>query len=347
MLTDLTSTVIEGKALDQAAVRRASAALLDESQPAHAKTDFLRALARKGETAEEIAAFVGEFLKRAVKPPLDISTLDRPAIDVCGTGGDKLGLFNISTTSMFILAACQVAVVKHGNRGITSASGSADVLEALGVRIDLPPAAFAECVKRTGLGFMLAPNYHPAFKAVAPLRKILAAEGSRTVFNIMGPLLNPVQPPFQLAGVFEPALVRTYGQIFLQLGRIRAWAVHGTTSDGEGMDEMSTLGPSHIAKIEHGRLVEETVPRPARFGDGSLNQLAGGGPQVNAEIVDGIMRSEVQGPKRDIAILNAGAALVVAGVAEHLEAGCAQADEALASGAAASTLDRWRGFSAF
>ncbi len=166
----------------------------------------------------------------------------RPLMDVCGTGGDKHGLFNISTAAMFVVAACGVRVVKHGNRGgVTSKCGGADVLEALDVRIELEPAQASAVLDDIGCVFLFAPIYHPAFKAVGPVRKALAAQGVATIFNKLGPLLNPVNPPFQLAGVFDPAMVATYGDVFAELGRTRAWAVHGRTPEG-GLDEMSTLG---------------------------------------------------------------------------------------------------------
>jgi anthranilate phosphoribosyltransferase len=345
VLEELANVLLARQSLDAAAAGRAASALLDDAVSTDSKAAFLRALAQKGETADEITVFVREFLGHAICPPLDLAGLGRPAIDVCGTGADRLGLFNVSTTSMFIVAACGAAVVKHGNRGVTSQSGSADVLEALGLRIDLPPASFAECVRGTGLGFMLAPNYHPAFKAIAPVRKVLAAEGTRTIFNIIGPLLNPMQPPFQLAGVFDPALVATYAKIFQQLGRVRAWAVHGMTPAGQGMDELSTLAPTHIAKAEGGAIIEETVSRPAWIPSPiSLDQLAGGDSRLNAEILEGLLRGEVRGPKRDLAVFNAAAALVIAGLARDLESGCARAEEAIDSGSAFARLEAWRAF---
>ena len=344
-LTDLTATLKNGVPLDQLGIAGAAEALLDEAVATELKAGFLRALAAKGETAGEIAGFVRAFLRVAVRPPLDCAALERPAIDVCGTGGDRLGLFNVSTTAMFIIAACGVAVVKHGNRGVTSLSGSADVLEALGLKIDLAPREFSECVRRVGVGFMLAPVYHPAFKAVAPVRKILAAENTRTIFNIIGPLLNPCQPPFQLAGVFALPLVRTYAEIFLELGRQRAWAVHGHTAEGRGMDELSTLGPTHVARVEGGRRFEEHIRRPDQFPQPeSIHQLTGGDAATNAEILESILRGETRGPKRDLAVLNAAAGLVIAGIAPDLESACAKAEEAIDASRAARVLDDWRAF---
>ncbi len=348
MLSDLTTSLTAGQDLSAQDIAAAAAALLEPSEGEEAlavKADFLRALARKGETALELEGFVREFLRHAVSPPLDVAALDRPVVDVCGTGGDRLGLFNVSTTAMFILAAAGAAVVKHGNRGITSPSGSADVLAALGGRIDLPPERFAEGVKRTGVAFMLAPHYHPAFKAIAPVRQRLATEGQPTMFNRLGPLLNPVQPPYQIVGVFDRGIVSNYADILAGLDRTRAWVVHGETGDGRGMDELSTLGENLIAEAEDRTVCEwtedtaELLPRPA-----SLAQLAGGTAKDNAEILESIIRGETRGPKRDLVLLNAAAALVVTELASELPEALALAEEIVDSGRAAASLQAWREF---
>ena len=321
MLSDLTPAIQRGRELTAAEITAAAIELLrDDTTSIEAKIGFLRALALRGETAAELTGFVREFLQQAIVPPLDLGSLDRPAIDVCGTGGDKLGLFNVSTTAMFVLAGAGVAVVKHGNRGITSPSGSADVLAALGGKIDLTPDRFAEGIRTTGVAFMLAPQYHPAFKAVASVRQKLAAEGQRTMFNLIGPLLNPMQPKFQIAGVFEAGLVPAYAAILASLGRTRAWAVHGESGDGRGMDELSTLGHNRVMEAAAGtvRPIEFTspLPRPA-----SLNQLAGGNAATNAEILESLVRGEIRGPRRDLVLLNAAAGLIVCGLAPDLGAG--------------------------
>ncbi len=346
MLQDLTPAIESGRELTEAEVRAAAAALLQENtDPAaiEAKAGFLRALAKRGETAAELTGFVREFLGQAVVPPLDLAALDRPAIDVCGTGGDRLGLFNVSTTAMFVLAGAGVAVVKHGNRGITSPSGSADVLAALGGRIDLPPDRFAEGIKSVGVAFMLAPQYHPAFKAIAPVRQKLAAEGQRTFFNLIGPLLNPVRPAFQIAGVFDASLVPAYASIMAGLGRTRAWAVHGETGDGRGMDELSTLGPNRVMEAAGGatRPIDLTspLPRPA-----SIHQLSGGAAAANAEILESLLRGEIRGPRRDLVELNAAAGLIVTGLAPDLPDALALAAETIDAGRAFATLEAWRAF---
>jgi len=346
-MKELTTHVKSGNNLGVGQVEAAAAALLEEGGDVATRVEFLKALAEKGETPEEIAAFVEAFLDHAVVPPLDAGATGLPLLDVCGTGGDKLHLFNVSTTSMFVVAAGGVGVVKHGNRGITSKSGGADVLEALGVRIDLPPAGFAECIKRCGLGFMLAPQYHPAFKAVVPVRKVLAEEGCRTVFNLIGPLLNPVRPARQLLGVFSPDLVPAFAQILGKLGRECAWAVSGAVGDGRAMDELSTLAPTAVAKIGGGPVTEEQIdPFVLGFAAPDLEDLRGGGASENARILEAVLDGDDRGAKRDITVLNAGAGLVVAGVASSLEEGVAKAGELIDSGAASEKLRALRAFSA-
>lgn len=341
-IRDIIASLKAGHALDAASVETAAGLLLEPGGDAAAKTELLRALSAKGETAEEIAGFVRAFLRHAVRPPLDMAALGRPVMDVCGTGGDKLDLFNISTAGMFILAAGGVAVVKHGNRGVTSKSGSADVLEALGVSVSLTPEQFAACVQRHGTAFMLAPQYHPAFKAIGPVRAALAQEGVRTIFNLIGPLLNPLQPPCQLVGVFDAALPPVYAEIMRRLGRQRAWAVHGSAGDGRGMDEVSTLGTTRVVALENGVITErtESVPLPVP----ALEDLKGGDAAVNAAMIDGILAGEVRGAKRDIVLANAAAAFQVAGVAAGWDAALALAAECVDSGRALAVLENLRAF---
>ena len=324
-----------GNDLTPAQVSEAAAFLLDPNPEAARKATFLRVLATKGETPAEIAAFVNEFLQHAVDPGIDPATAPGPILDVVGTGGDKLDLFNVSTTAMFILAAGGVCMVKHGNRGITSKSGGADVLEALGVSIDLPPEKLSRCVREVGIGFIFAPLYHPAFKAVAEARKLLAAEGQRSIFNILGPLMNPARPAHQLIGVFDEKLVPVFAEILKQLGRKAAWVVHGRTEDGRGMDELSTLGPNTVARLENST-VEMTTLDPAALGFSKckLTELTGGGATENADILEGILAGRIKGPKRDLAVLNAAAGFVITGKASDVAQGKALAEYLLNRGAA-------------
>lgn len=346
-MKELAKHVKEGHELDKSQVIEAGEALLDEELSAEDKAAFLSELAEKGETPEEIASFVELFLDRAVDPGLSADQLDGPVLDVCGTGGDKLDLFNISTTTIFVLAAAGVKLVKHGNRGITSKSGGADVLEALGIRIDMPPEDFAECVKQVGVGFLFAQMYHPAFKAVMPVRKMLAERGQRTIFNIMGPLLNPVRPDYQVIGVFDENLPPVFADILTRLGRKQAWAVHGKTGDGSGMDEMSVCGATEIWKTCAGEISSETVvPSDLGISPSEVIDLKGGDASDNAELLKGILSGDIVGPRRDMVLLNSAAGLVVTGKASNLSDGMALAAEQLDRGAATEVLEKWQAFSA-
>lgn len=338
-MQDLVRHLQEGRHLSPAQVRDATSFLLDAEVEAECKATFLRALARKGETAAELSAFVHEFLQHAVTPELDPQSLPGPMLDVVGTGGDKLNLFNVSSTAMFILAAGGVYLVKHGNRGITSRSGGADVLEALGVKINLPPADLARCVQEVGLGFVFAPAYHPAFKSVVEARKILAAEGQRSIFNLLGPLLNPARPPYQLLGVFDPALVPTFASILQQLGRKGAWVVHGATGDGRGMDELSTLDKNQVAHLTpSGIETFEIDPGHIGFARPRLEDLTGGNAADNANILEDILAGRLLGPKRDIAVLNAAAGFLIVGKVSTLAEGRTLAENLLDRGAAHAKL---------
>ncbi|MBL9116567.1 MAG: anthranilate phosphoribosyltransferase [Verrucomicrobiaceae bacterium] len=332
--------------LTQADIQSAAGFLLDAAASAEEKADYLAALNARGETPEEIAGFVQEFLKHAVRPPIDPSALRGPMIDVVGTGGDKLNLFNVSTTAIFILAGGGLTVVKHGNRGITSKAGGADVLEALGIRIDLPADRTAVAIHEVGLGFLFAPLYHPAFKAVVEARKILAARGQRSIFNILGPLLNPARPDYQLVGVFDEALTEPFGHILQNLGRKGSWVVHGEADRGRGMDELSTVGPNTIVQVSPTGLEKKTLfSEDFGFRPAEVNDLIGGDARHNAELVEGILRGEIQGPRRDIAVLNASAGFVITGKASDLHEGKVLAEASIDSGSAWQKLAELRVFS--
>jgi anthranilate phosphoribosyltransferase len=338
-MESLTHQLLSTTNLTNAQIAEAAAHLVDPAIESAVKADFLRALAQKGETPAEIAAFVNEFLKLAVDPGLNRTKLPGPMLDVVGTGGDQLHLFNVSSTAMFILAAGGVCVTKHGNRGITSKAGGADVLEALGIKIDLPKEKVVAGIESIGLGFFFAPLYHPAFKAVVEARKRLAAEGQRSIFNVLGPLLNPSRPDYQLIGVFDPKLTRAFGEILVQLGRQGAWVVHGSAGGGQGMDELSTLGMNEVCQLENGRLSETKIdPKALGFGKAKLEDLVGGDATENAAILEGVLAGTLKGAKRDIAVLNAAAGFVITGKAADLEAGKALAEELLSRGAAHAKL---------
>jgi anthranilate phosphoribosyltransferase len=347
-MRDLIDHLSHGHDLSPDQVAEAVGGLVDEAQNDGVKAEFLHALRAKGETAAEIASFVAALLSRAVEPDIDPTAVNGPLIDVCGTGGDRMELFNVSSTAMFVLAAGGAAVVKHGNRGITSKSGGADVLEALGVKIDYPPALLRECLAATGLGFIFAPAYHPSFKSIAPVRKALAAQGVATIFNILGPLLNPARPPFQLVGIFSESLLPKYAEVLRLLGRRSAWAVHGSSgAGGTGVDEFSTLGINHYCAVRDGRVTSHTLdPTALGFPVADLEELRGGDRTENARILTGILAGHIHGPKRDVVILNAAAGFVVSGLAADLAEGIACAHEQIESGRALAKLKALHNFSA-
>jgi anthranilate phosphoribosyltransferase len=340
-MRDLLSYLQQRLDLSPPQVQAALDALLEDSVAPEEKALFLRALREKGETASEIAAFADGLLARAVDPCINPAQLAGPMLDVCGTGGDQREFFNISTTSMFVLAAGGVCVVKHGNRAITSQCGGADVLEELGVRIELDPASLRNCVESLGLGFIFAPRYHPAFRAVAPIRKQLAAEGVPSVFNLLGPLLNPARPPYQMVGVFTPRLLPLYRDTLAHLGRIRAWALHG-----DGTDELSTTGPSQVCEIAPKGPGDFTI-HPADLGlPSSLpEQLLGGDRRQNAELLLRILEARETGPRRDVVLLNAAAGFVITGLCPDLHAGLDHARAQIDSGSAAAKLAALQAFS--
>jgi anthranilate phosphoribosyltransferase len=326
--------------LSDSQVATAVAQLVDESVPAGLKADFLCALGNKGETPAEIAAFARELLKRAVAPRLDPETRAGVILDVCGTGGDRLNTFNISTTVALVCAAAGVRVAKHGNRAVTSQAGSADVLEALGVRIELTPDEAVRSLREHHFAFFYAPLYHPAFRQIGPVRKLCAERGRRTVFNFLGPLLNPVRPDTQLIGVPRPELCKPIALVLQSLGIRRAMVACGRVGDA-WLDELSTLGDNTIAEFYQERAFAETVISPGNFPvqPAVLADLAGADRKANAEIVRRLLRNEDRGPKRDAVLLNSAAALFVAGRTKTIAEGWEFADELLASGTAKAKLD--------
>lgn len=335
-LSPLLETLQAAQDLTAEEVGHAVALLFSPSQEDTHKAAFLLALRQKGETATEIVAFVRSLLSHAVDPGISLSELPGPALDVCGTGGDRLDLFNISTTSMFVLAAGGAVVIKHGNRAITSQCGGADVLEALGISIDLPPEKLRECVKRAGLGFVFAPHYHPSFKSIGTVRKQLAAAGHATIFNVLGPLLNPVQPPFQLTGIFDRSLIQKYAEVFAMLGKKRAWALHGA-----GADEVSLWDVTHVAETVAGSEgIRAFQIDPAALGlpASTPAALRGGNCAENAHRLTSILNGSERGASRAIVTLNAAAGFVIAGLAPDLSAGLAFAEEQIDSGRAIGKL---------
>lgn len=344
-MKELITKLDAGRELDAGELKSAVKALVSPEVDDIQKAAFLKAFTRKQETAAEIAGLVDCLLEYSLRPEIEPGALPGPLIDVCGTGGDRLELLNVSTTAMFILASAGLSVVKHGNRGVSSKCGGADVLEALGVRIDLDPAAAGECLKSTGACFLFAQQYHPAFKHIGPVRKQLAAEGITTVFNLLGPLLNPARPPLQLIGIYDRARLQDYAAVLQRLGRERAWVVHGRTSQDQGMDELSIEGPTEVLEVTpegiSGRSIE---PAALNFPSPDVAALAGGDAAHNARLLQGILCGEVRGSGRDLVLLNAAAALVVGGISDNLEMGLSQAAEEIDSGRAIQKLEQLRNF---
>lgn len=330
----------EGRDLSDREVVVAAELLLDATVSDEKKEQLLEALAHKGAKPMEVAGIAEVFLEHAVDPHMGLLDLEGPTIDVCGTGGDQLNLFNVSTTSMFVVAAAGGVILKHGNRGITSKSGGADVLEALGIRIDLDANGFRACVEKSGIGFLFAPAYHPAFKTVAGVRKRLAERGIKTIFNLIGPLLNPAKPQCQLMGVYSREICPDFAEILQRMGRESAWVVHGTTADGRGVDEVSLMGPTRICKagLFQDHEDEEIDPRDFGMKPAQVSELQGGDAQQNAAILESILSGKETGAKLDMVLLNAGATIACAGLADHMGDGIETAREAISSGAALKRL---------
>ncbi len=345
MLETLTTQLAAGSSLSAEQVRQAVENLTDEASPAAAKANFLIALAQKGETPEEITAFAAALREKSIQPPIAPTWRESRAIlDIVGTGGDRLSTFNISTTAAILCAAAGVAVAKHGNRAVTSSVGSADVMEALGIRVDLLPTEAARRLQEQNFAFFFAPNFHPAFKHIAPARKLCAERGQRTIFNILGPLLNPVRPTAYLVGVPRPELCEPMARTLQALGARRGMVVCGQ-ADGKHLDELSTLGPSHVAEFyqEHGFSVSVLAPGNFPVQPATLADLRGGDKLANAEIVRRILHGVERGPKRDAVLLNAGAALFVAGKTKSLAEGWELAGETIDSGRAGEKLTELAG----
>lgn len=288
---------------------------------------LLMAMRVRGETVEEITGAV-EVMRAKMTPV----SAPPGAIDIVGTGGDASGSYNVSTAAAFIVAAAGVPVAKHGNRALSSRSGAADVLAALGVRIDLTPIGIAACIEKAGIGFMFAPAHHAAMKHVGPARVEL---GTRTVFNLLGPLSNPAGVRRQLVGVFAKEWVRPLADVLNALGCERALVVHGA----DGLDELTTTGPSYTASVEEGVVTEGTVdPEALGLPRAEMSELVGGDAAHNAAALSAVLSGE-PGPYRNIACLNAAAALQVAGVVESMEEGLALSQKMLDEGLAKMRLD--------
>jgi len=293
---------------------------------------FLMAFRVRGVTSEEIAGAAESMRSHAIP----IESDRRPLIDTCGTGWDGAGTFNISTASAFVVAAAGVAVAKHGNRSVSSLCGSADVLETLGARVDLPPAGVEACLEETGVGFMFAPLHHRAMKHAAGVRKELAM---RTMFNLLGPLCNPANLTHQLMGVYDSRLTETLATVLSMLGMEGAMVVHGS-----GLDEITLAGSTDVSEWRDGTLRSyEVTPSDLGIEEAPLDAIRGGDAEENAALIRGLLGSQ-DGPVRDIVCVNAGAALYVAQAADSMAEGLALARECVTRGKAAETLQAFVDF---
>ena len=309
--------------------------LADEQLPPPMAGALLAALRAKGETAAEVRGFATAM--RGLARGFELPPAAAGAVDVVGTGGDASGSFNISTGTALLAAACGVPVVKHGNRSVSSRSGSADVLEALGIALPDGPEGASEMLAAHGFCFLFAPYFHPAMKAIAPVRRAL---GVRTVFNVLGPLTNPAHPPFGLIGAFDLPTARLMADTLAGLPISRCFVVHGEP----GWDEATPVGPFTLFDVRPGN-VRRQRRDPARFGIARCRpeDLAGGDAAANAQALEAVLRGRDRGPHRDALLLGVGLVLEVTGRARGLSRGIAQARVALDSGAGAALLDRLRG----
>jgi len=329
-MQDHIERVTDGGDLDQAEARDAARAVFEDATEAQIGA-LLAALRAKGETEREIAGFA-EGMRDAAR------TIDpdrTPLVDTCGTGGDDYDTINVSTASAIVASGAGVPIAKHGNYSVSSSSGSADVLEEAGVTVDAEPPAVEGAIDEHGIGFMLAPVFHPAMKAVIGPRKEL---GMRTVFNVLGPLTNPAGADAQVVGVYDPGLVPVIARALARMDVERALVVHG-----DGLDEIALHGPTTVAEGEGEGITEYTLtPEDLGLESAPVSGVAGGSPAENAADLRGIVTGELGGPKRDIVLANAGGAIYVAGAADSLAEGVERAREAIASGAAADQFEALR-----
>ena len=326
-------TVVEGRELSTEEATAAMDAIMSGGVTPAQIGALVTALRMRGETVEEIVGFATAMRRHALQ--VDVARDGQPLVDTCGTGGDASGSFNISTTAAFVIAGAGVRVAKHGNRAVTSRCGSADLLEGLGVAIELSPEAVARCVDEVGIGFMYAPAFHPAMRFVGPARREI---GIRTIFNILGPLTNPAGARHQLVGVGHPEIAQKLAQVLARLGSERAVLVHAE----EGLDEIGIAGPSAVTEydVRDGEIRTYTVS-PEEFGlvPATVDELRGGDVAENVAITRDVLSGE-DGPRRSVTLLNAGAGIYAAGAAISFAAGIAMATTAIDSGRALAKLEQ-------
>ena len=330
VLKEALQVVVDGKDLSAERMQEVMMEIMEGRATSAQIGAILTALRMKGENAAEItgAARVMRQKARAISPRLSPG---EPLVDIVGTGGDMSGTFNVSTTASFVAAGAGLKVAKHGNRSVSSRSGSADLLEALGVNLDVAPSVVERCVEETGLGFLFAPKLHPAMKNVIGPRREM---GIRTIFNVLGPLTNPAGADVELMGVYDRGLCEKLAEVLGNLGTKRAWVVHGHG----GMDELSISGPSLVAQW-NGSQVETFETAPSDFGlkEAQIQDVMGGGPKENARICLSILEGE-KGPKRDMVVMNAAAAIYIAKGVKDLKEAAQLAQESIDSGRARQVL---------
>ncbi|WP_416840708.1 anthranilate phosphoribosyltransferase [Haloferax sp. DFSO52] len=329
-MQDYIERVTAGSDLTVEEARDAARAVFEDATEAQIGA-LLTGLRAKGETEAEIAGFAQGMRDAA----LTIEPSRDPLVDTCGTGGDDYDTINVSTTSALVAAGAGAAVAKHGNYSVSSSSGSADVLEVAGVNVEADPESVERCIDENGVGFMLAPVFHPAMKAVIGPRKEL---GMRTIFNVLGPLTNPAGADAQVLGVYDPDLVPIVARALAHMPVERALVVHGA-----GMDEIALHDATTVAEVDGEDITEYTLtPTDLGLDQAPISAVAGGSPQENARDLEGILTGDVTGAKRDLILANAGAAVYVAGLADSLDAGVDVARDAIDSGAAIAKLDALR-----
>jgi anthranilate phosphoribosyltransferase len=345
IITEALRALVERRHLTRIEAAAAMEAIMSGAATNAQIAAFLTALRMKGETVEELVGFAQVMRQKAVRVRARSEELaaltgtDREMlIDTCGTGGDAAGTFNVSTATAFVVAGAGLKVAKHGNRSVSSLCGSADVVETLGIHLELSPPKVARCIEEVGIGFLYAPLLHTAMKHVMAARREM---GIRTVFNLLGPLTNPAGANAQVIGVYAAALTEPLARVLAELGTVRAFVVHGA----DGLDEISNTGESRIAEVREGVVRTFTV-RPEDFGlpRASMADLQGGDREENARIIRAILDGE-PGPKRDIVLMNAAAALVAGGCARDFKEGVALAARAIDSGAARAKLEALIAFS--
>jgi anthranilate phosphoribosyltransferase len=320
--------VADGEALSEAEAAQAFDIIMSGAASDAQVSAFLMALRMRGETVDEITGAARTMRAKAMR----IEAPDE-AIDTCGTGGDAKGTFNISTCAALVAAGAGAVVAKHGNRSVSSKSGSADVLNALGIKLDVAPDTVAACIETAGIGFLFAPLHHSAMKHVGPIRQEL---GLRTIFNLLGPLANPAAARRQVIGVYDLKWVSPLAHVLRNLGSTHVWVVHGA----DGLDELTTTGASHVAELKDGDVREfDITPEDAGLARAKPSDLSGGDPEANAQAIRDVLSGRAS-PFRDVVILNAAAALIVAGKAQKLTDAAQLAAEAIDSGAAQRTLEK-------